>query len=457
MFRSFSLFWSIVLFISVVVALWSGPVRSASETPARMALVIGNSDYRTSPLINPGNDANLVADTLNGLGFDVSLHENLTYRDFARVVADFGRGLAEAGPDTVGVFYYAGHAVQSEGTNYLIPVDAVIQDELDLTIQTVPMSLVMKSLEQAATRLNLVFLDACRNNPFRSLTRSGGGGLARIDAPYGTLISYSTAPGAVAADGRGRNSPYTAALARAMKIPGLTVEQALKRVRLNVVEKTNGNQVPWESSSLIGDFFFAGSTAESAPPETAASVVPKVPETTDRGFGPNSLPGVDYGGALTFKALTLSQDYVQSDHTNYRVMLGGVTLDGEKTFVPFFSVFTDFSTEPKSPESLSLMRLVIQQRLMLHEESRSADYTSCKGGFRLSASGKKTVRLFLYNPSNPQSRWPNFCVLDRMHEQDQRLWGAVLKNIGVILDRTDSADTVASDLATYYAVAVDKN
>ena len=451
--KPFSLFGLKTLLLAVFLsAILAGNLSAASP---KLALVIGNSTYRTGPLLNPGNDAGLVAETLSGLGFDVILHEDLTYRDFARVVADFGRSLAERGPDAVGVFFYAGHAVQSDGVNYLIPVDVDIQDELDLTIQTVPMSLVMQSLEQASNRLNLVFLDACRNNPFRSLVRSGGGGLARLDAPYGTLISYSTAPGAVAADGRGRNSPYSSALARAMKLPGLTVEQALKQVRLSVVERTNGNQIPWESSSLIGDFFFAGSTSEVTQPESAASAVPEVPETTDRGFGPNSLPGVDYGGVLTFKALMFSEDYVQSDHTNYRVTLGGVTLDGEKTYVPFFSVFTDFSSEPKSTESLSLMRLVIQQRLMLSEESRSADYSPCKGGFRLSPSGKKTVRLFLYDSDNPQSRWPNFCVLDRMHEQDQRLWGAILENVGEMLNKADVSDPSVAELVTYYSEYVD--
>ncbi len=231
-----------------------------APTRPRLALVIGNNEYKVGPLLNPVNDARLIAKSLKAVGFKVQTHEDLDFFEFGRVVADFGRELKKAGEDAVGLFFYAGHAVQSQGENYLIPVDVELNDELDLPIKTVSTTFLMRSLEAAGNKLNMVFLDACRNNPFRSLSRSVNRGLARIDAPFGTLISYSTAPGAVATDGTGRNSPYSAALSRAMRKPNQPIEQALKQVRLEVLERTAERQIPWESSSLTGNFFFKQQT-----------------------------------------------------------------------------------------------------------------------------------------------------------------------------------------------------
>ncbi|MEQ8831229.1 MAG: caspase family protein [Alphaproteobacteria bacterium] len=228
----------------------------AARAEDRLALVIGNSSYAVGPLANPVNDAALIARSLGDAGFDVAQAADLGYRDLQRAVVDFARRLAEAGPDAVGMVYYAGHAVQANGQNYLIPIDADIQDELDLEIQTLRIDTVMQSLGKAGNRLNMVVLDACRNNPFGAIHRSGVRGLAKTDAPFDTLVAYSTAPGDVAADGAGRNSPYTAALARIMRIPGLPVEQVFKQVRVAVMERTGNRQVPWESSSLTEEFYF---------------------------------------------------------------------------------------------------------------------------------------------------------------------------------------------------------
>lgn len=223
----------------------------------RYALVIGNSFYLTAPLPNPVNDAALMAETLTGLGFQVKLHTDLTRRDMRRAIVDFGQGLEEAPPNSVALIYYAGHGVRIDGENYLIPVDAEISDPLDVKIEGVQASTVLETLNRYEG-LNIVVLDACRNNPFERGTRSGGGGLARMDAPTGTLVAFSTAPGRVAEDGVGSNSPYTRALARSMQIPGLKLEDVFKRVRIEVLERTDKRQVPWESSSLIGDFYFSG-------------------------------------------------------------------------------------------------------------------------------------------------------------------------------------------------------
>jgi uncharacterized caspase-like protein len=264
------------LWIGIVLSLTvSLGIADRAWAERRLALVIGNGDYVVGPLDNPTNDAALMAETLRAAGFEVTHLENLGYRDLQRAVVGFGRELRGAGDDTVGMVYYAGHAVQAEGENYLIPVDADIEDELDLRIATLDVSTMMASLDKAGNRMNMVILDACRNNPFKAMSRSGTRGLAKIDAASGTLLAYSTAPGDVAADGSGRNSPYTAALAKAIRTPGLPVEQVFKRVRIEVMERTGERQVPWESSSLTGDFVFTkAAPAVAAPEPTRAPAAP---------------------------------------------------------------------------------------------------------------------------------------------------------------------------------------
>lgn len=247
-----------------------------AQAGQRLALVIGNSAYRTAPLPNPVNDAALMAETLAGLGFAVKLHTDLTRRDMRRAIVDFGQTLEEAPSGSVALIYYAGHGIRIDGENYLIPVDAEISDPLDVKIEGVQASTVLETLNRYEG-LNIVVLDACRNNPFEGGTRSGGGGLARMDAPTGTLVAFSTAPGRVAEDGDGSNSPYTRALARSMQIPGLKVEDVFKRVRVEVLERTSNRQVPWESSSLIGDFYFNGQAAAAVPPAAQPVPVPPAP------------------------------------------------------------------------------------------------------------------------------------------------------------------------------------
>lgn len=221
-----------------------------------MALVIGNSDYKFSPLPNPVNDAALMAATLRAVGFEVLEHTDLNRRAMKRAFSDFGLKLENSGDNTVGLIYYAGHGVQIGGENYLIPVGTQIFDELDVEIEGIRASSLLGTLRNSDTAMNIVILDACRNNPFKSRSRSAARGLAKMDAPTGTLLAYSTSPGDVAEDGSGNNSTYTAALARAIQNPGAKVEEVFKKVRVNVMDRTQGRQVPWESSSLVGDFVF---------------------------------------------------------------------------------------------------------------------------------------------------------------------------------------------------------
>jgi len=224
----------------------------------RLALVIGNSAYKQVPaLTNPANDARLIARTLRSLGFEVAEVLDADQATMKRAIQAFGVKLENYGTRGIGLFFYAGHGVQAGGKNYLIPVAAHIERETDLEIEAVSADWAVQQMDFAKSKVNIVILDACRNNPFggrgfRAVSR----GLARMDAPSGTLLAYSTGPGDVASDGSGSNSPYSAALAKAMIESGIPLEQAFKQVRLSVREATRDVQTPWESSSLTGNFYF---------------------------------------------------------------------------------------------------------------------------------------------------------------------------------------------------------
>ena len=243
------------------IALAAAVLATAASLPARaekkIALVIGNAAYPAAPLRNPVNDARAMAERLKAIGYDVALHTDVAQRDFTRAVSQFGQRLA---PGSVALFYYAGHGMQVRGRNFLVPVDADIQSEASARSEAVDLDLVLEQL--GPSRLAMVILDACRNNPFEGRFRSAGGsGLAQVDAPKGTLLAYATAPGKVASDGEGSHGLYTAELMKAMDLPGAKVEEVFKAVRVNVIKATAGAQVPWESSSLTGDYFFRPAVA----------------------------------------------------------------------------------------------------------------------------------------------------------------------------------------------------
>ena len=271
--------------ILLTAAILASKALHAEET--RIALVIGNSDYASGPLPNPANDAKLIGEALTGLGFDVFARRNADQITMKRAIQEFGSRLEKAGPSAVGLFYYAGHGVQLSGRNYLIPTTARIDREGDVEIEAVSADWVIEQMRYARNRLNIVILDACRNNPFTRSMRSVDHGLATMDAPAGILIAYSTAPGAVAADGTGRNSPYTEALTHAIREMHEPVEQVFKHVRVGVMSATSGKQVPWESSSLTGDFYFAA--PRTVAPQTASALtsgaVPSAPKSESGSFG----------------------------------------------------------------------------------------------------------------------------------------------------------------------------
>ncbi len=237
---------------------------SVSRTQ-RVALVIGNSAYKDAPLTNPVNDARAISTALQEAGFTVILRENTDQRGMLSAMREFGDKLRGGG---TGLFYYAGHGMQIKGRNYLIPVGANVEREDEVAYSAVDAQAVLDKMEAAGNATNIMILDACRNNPFTRSSRSSQGGLAQMDAPVGTLVAFATSPGAVASDGTGANGLYTQHLLTAMRQQGSKVEDVFKQVRANVRRDSQGKQVPWESTSLEGDFYFKGGASAT----TAAAV-----------------------------------------------------------------------------------------------------------------------------------------------------------------------------------------
>jgi uncharacterized caspase-like protein len=253
---------------------------SAALAENRIALVIGNSSYTSvTALPNPANDAKAMATFLSSAGFQVIQAPNLTQSDMRKTFGDFASMAAEKGPDTVALVFYAGHGLQVDGENFLVPVDAEIQREGDVPLQATRLADLMKVLSSVPSKSRIVILDACRNNPFSAINKTAGRGLAIVDAPNGSLVAYSTAPGTEALDGDGEHSPYTTAFMKIGQEPGLPIEQLLKRVRLNVSDATDRQQFPWESSSLTTEFSFfqAGTRPERA---TASNSQPRTSGTS---------------------------------------------------------------------------------------------------------------------------------------------------------------------------------
>ncbi len=225
------------------------------ETNIRQALVIGNSNYAHAGILrNPVNDARAIGSTLQQLGFQVETLMNATQPEMDQAIRKFGRQLQ--GNNGVGLFYYAGHGMQIDGENYLLPVEINPSTEADVRYRGVPVGQLLGQMEAADNGMNIVILDACRNNPFARSFRSSRRGLAQMTAPAGTFISYATAPGKEAADGAGDNGLFTAKLLEHMKTRGLKLEEVFKRVRADVQLESNDKQVPWDSSSVTGEFFF---------------------------------------------------------------------------------------------------------------------------------------------------------------------------------------------------------
>jgi uncharacterized caspase-like protein len=268
-----------LLLIMTLAAGGSGVAQTASAD-GRVALVIGNGAYTDiGSLRNPANDAKLMARTLKKLGFEVTLALDVDQKEMKRRIRDFGAALGAGGAHTVGLFYYAGHGVQVDGENFLLPIGAEIKTEGDVSVEAVSANTVLAQMQYGnGEGVNLIFLDACRNNPLSRGFRAGTRGLARVDAPRGSFVGYSTAPGDVSVDGNGDNSPYALALSAEMLRPGEAIEEVHRAVRLQVLTATNQQQTPWDSSSLTATVTLAGPAnqvaAAAAAPAPAATAAP---------------------------------------------------------------------------------------------------------------------------------------------------------------------------------------
>ena len=237
--------------------------RSRAADDSKLALIIGNADYRVKPLRNAVTDARSIASAMRESGFSIIARENASQASMIDAMKEFWlRGRRSEAR----VMYFSGHGIQHRGRNYLVPVDMVIDNEEDVPRRAASVDEVVDKLNESTRGVNVVILDACRTPPVAGSTRTRGGnlgvtrsqsnGLAQVSAPQGTLIAFSTAPGSVAYDGIDGSSPYTRHLVEQMRVPGQSVEQLFKRVRIGVARETANKQVPWESSSLMGDFCF---------------------------------------------------------------------------------------------------------------------------------------------------------------------------------------------------------
>ena len=247
----------------------------------RHALIIGNADYDKSigALKNPGNDAASMTRSLQQKGFDVTFLKNAGKRQMEQEFRAFARKLRT---DAVGLFFFAGHAIEVDGENYLIPIGAHIEDEVDAKYEAVSVARLLDNMDSAGNGLNLVILDACRNNPFSRRFRSASRGLRMMSPPSGTMILYATEPGNVAADGEGNNGVFTHHLLRSIEKSGLSVEEAFKQTALAVKQETRGKQIPWYEGIILGQFSFVPSRQVSVVQQspTPVAALPSAVVTT---------------------------------------------------------------------------------------------------------------------------------------------------------------------------------
>src|SRR2546423_3864730 len=287
------LFWALLLtgLTLIVSGCAEAPSRALAPSEAgaragstqRIALVIGNGKYKDSPLVNAANDARSMATVLGEIGFKVTKLEDASLKQMTTAVRDFGDQLRKGGG--VGLFYYAGHGMQIRGRNYLVPVDAEIQREDEVPYAGFDANVILDKMESAGNGTNIIILDACRNNPFSRSFRSSASGLAQMEAPVGSYISFATAPGRVASDGGGANGLYTQHLIANIRQPGLKIEDVFKRARVAVMSDSSGQQIPWDNSSLTGDFYFV------APSTTAPTVTASEPASSKAAASSSSANG----------------------------------------------------------------------------------------------------------------------------------------------------------------------
>ena len=294
----------LLIIFSFIISAYSDDralVLKKMKSERRVALIIGNSRYDDSPLKNPVNDARLMAKTLKELDFEVIVKTDANYADMMESIDKFGEKIRGGG---VGLFYYAGHGMQIDGINYLIPIKSGISNDKQVKYKAVNSGLVLANMENAGNRMNIMILDACRNNPFSRSFRNVQNGLASMEAPKGSYVAYATGPGKVASDGKGVNGLFTESFVKALEKPGMKIEEVFKDTRALVMKETGDSQIPFTSSSIVGDFYFKL-------PEGNASYnvsVPDVKMPVDGGFSLDDLQKKDNELAEKEKKAKLAWD-----------------------------------------------------------------------------------------------------------------------------------------------------
>ena len=311
----------------------------------RNALVIGNGAYSDAPLRNPVNDADAIANALKTCGFAVTTLTDGNLKSMEEAIDAFGVKIRGGG---TALFYYSGHGIQVENENYLVPVGASLAAENEARYECVNMGRVLAKMENADTQVNIVILDACRNNPFARSFRSASSGLAQMSAAKGTIIAFATAPGRVAADGAGQNGLYTACLLQNLRRPGVPLEEVFKSVREQIVAKQGDNQIPWENSSLIGKFYFVpsdvptppGPVASLPPPPAAAAVSGALQVSVNVARATVKVDGKDRGTAKESEPLRLTE--LPAREVKVEVLSDGYEPQSKTVKIPL----NDWANEP---------------------------------------------------------------------------------------------------------------
>jgi len=296
------------MLVLAAVLLTAATALAAPAREPRHALVIGNGAYLDAPLPKAINDARDMARALERSGFEVVELEDADLLQMARALRDFGDRIGKGG---IGLFYFAGHGIQVKGHNFLVPARASIEREDEVSFSALDVNAVLEKMDSARNRSNFVILDACRNNPFARSFRLASQGLAPMDAPPGTLIAFSTAPGSVASDGPGRNGLYTEQLLAQLEVPGLKAEDVFKRARAAVHAASGGRQIPWENTSLEADFYFRAPPKSTTKPAPLKVTFAKPSSTAPRRAAPPSLAP---GDRWTYRSIDAVTGELRSSH-----------------------------------------------------------------------------------------------------------------------------------------------